>query len=49
MVLDMAIFFPIKCFLNSRNGMVRIIYSRHKVIQSLIKYLILLDGFLPSY
>ena len=32
MVLEMAIFFLIKCLLNSRNDMVGIIHSSHKVI-----------------
>ena len=30
--LEMAIFFPFKCFLNNRNDMVRIIYISNKVI-----------------
>ena len=40
MVLDMTIFFPIKCLLNSRNDMVGIIYRSHKVTKCLINYLI---------
>ena len=39
MVLEMAIFFPIKCLLISRNDMVGIFHSSHKVVLSLIKIL----------
>ena len=32
MVLEIAVFFPIKCLLNSMNDVVGIIHSCHKVI-----------------
>ena len=32
MVLEVAIFFPMKCLLNSRNDMVGMIHSIHQVI-----------------